>query len=186
MSDWEEIGETELILAAQAGRTDAFGELYTRYAACVFRFIFAHLDNRLDAEDLTEEVFLRAWRALPQFRQQGFPFSAFLFRISRNALVDLYRQSAGKKTEVSISEVYTEPDPCLQPAEVVSLRFEHRELQQALGNLREEYRTVLALRFFSGLTPTEIARVMKRSVGAVRVLQYRALSALRLLIDKNE
>jgi RNA polymerase sigma-70 factor (ECF subfamily) len=186
MSDWVDVAETELILAAQAGNTDAYGELYTRYAAGVFRFIFAHLDNRLDAEDLTEEVFLRAWRRLPQFRQQGFPFSAFLFRIARNALIDFYRVSTGKRSTVSLSEAQMESDPRSQPAEVVSTQFEHRELRQALGGLKEEYRTVLALRFFSGLSPTETARAMNRTVGAIRVLQFRALSALRLSMGRDE
>jgi RNA polymerase sigma-70 factor (ECF subfamily) len=186
MSDWEMVGEEELILTAQAGDPSAFGELYSRYAACVFRFVYAHLDNRLDAEDLTEEVFLRAWRALPQFRQQGFPFSAFLFRIARNAMVDYYRLSKHKRSTVAISETQVEVDPIAQPTEAVSRQLEHQELNRALSNLKDEYHTVLALRFFSGLTPAETAKVMKRSIGAIRVLQFRALSALRLLMDKNE
>lgn len=186
MSDWVDVAETDLIQAAQAGNTDAYGELYTRYAASVFRFIFAHLDNRFDAEDLTEEVFLRAWRRLPQFRQRGFPFSAFLFRIARNALIDFYRLTTGKRSALSISDVQMESDPLSQPAEVVSMQFEHRELRQALGNLKEEYRTVLALRFYGGLSPAETAKVMNRTVGAIRVLQFRALSALRLAMGKDE
>jgi RNA polymerase sigma-70 factor (ECF subfamily) len=186
MSDWVNVDETELIQAAQAGNTEAYGELYTRYAASVFRFIFAHLDNRFDAEDLTEEVFLRAWRRLPQFRQKGFPFSAFLFRIARNALVDFYRITTGKRSTVLISEAQMESDPLSQPAEVVSAQFEHRALRQALGNLKDEYRTVLALRFFGGLSPTETAKAMNRSVGAIRVLQFRALAALRLSMGSEE
>jgi RNA polymerase sigma-70 factor (ECF subfamily) len=79
-----------------------------------------------------------------------------------------------------------ESDPLSQPAEVVSMQFEHRELRQALGNLKEEYRTVLALRFYGGLSPAETAKVMNRTVGAIRVLQFRALSALRLAMGKDE
>jgi RNA polymerase sigma-70 factor (ECF subfamily) len=62
------------------------------------------LDNRLDAEDLTEEVFYRAWKALPQYRHQGLPFAAFLFRIARNALTDFYRKAKQTKQLISLDE----------------------------------------------------------------------------------
>jgi DNA-directed RNA polymerase specialized sigma24 family protein len=74
MPTWQDSEDSELIQIAQEGESDAFGELYQRYAQIVFRFIYANLNNRLDAEDLTEEVFLRAWRSLGKYRQKGVPF----------------------------------------------------------------------------------------------------------------
>ena len=79
MPERQEVDETSLLQQAQQGDTEAFGQIYEMYSPLVFRFLFAHLDNRLDAEDLTEEVFLRAWQSLPGYRMRGVPFKGFLF-----------------------------------------------------------------------------------------------------------
>ena len=84
MPDWQDIEDVQLIARAQDGEADAFGELYERYVQTIFRFVYVRLDDRRDAEDLTEEVFLRVWQSLPGYREQGVPFLAFLFRIARN------------------------------------------------------------------------------------------------------
>ncbi len=81
-----------LLRAARQGDAEAFGSLYERFAPPVFRYLYAHLDERLDAEDLTAEVFLRVWQALPGFRETEAPFLGFLFRVARNALYDHFRR----------------------------------------------------------------------------------------------
>lgn len=182
MSDLPVVDDHQLLKSAKDGDTEAFGFLYERYAERVFRFLFAHLDNRLDAEDLTEEVFLRVWRSLPNFREQGVPFLAFIFRIARNALIDHYRRSSQVKNQVSIEEVSIR-DGNPGPGESALSSLEREELRISLEQLREDYRTVLVLRFLSELSPEETAQVMGRSTGAVRVLQHRALLALREMLD---
>ena len=87
MAQVQPVEDIQLIQQSQKGDTQAFGELYERYAQRVFRYLYAHLDNRLDAEDLTEEVFLRVWKSLGGYQEQGVPFLAFLFRVARNALI---------------------------------------------------------------------------------------------------
>ena len=82
----------QLLRRAQQGEADAFGILYERHAAAIFRYLYIHMSSRTDAEDLTSEVFLRAWQSLPRYHQRGVPFRAFLFRIAHNALVDYYRR----------------------------------------------------------------------------------------------
>lgn len=174
--------DNELLALAKQGQSEAFSELYLRFAPPIFRFLFSHLDDRLDAEDLTEEVFLRLWRFLPQFQDQGVPILAFLFKIARNALIDFYRRSGRAGGHMSIEE---HPIPALQfdPGESALASLEHQEVRQTLNQLREDYRMVLALRFLSGLTPEETGEVMGRTPGAVRILQHRALSALRNLLE---
>jgi RNA polymerase sigma-70 factor (ECF subfamily) len=184
VSNWQDVDDIQLIAIAQGGDADAFGELYERYATRVFRFLFAHLSNRMDAEDLVGDVFLRVWRALPNYQEQGVPFLAFLFRIARNALIDHYRKAGKSKQDVSIEDITIEDgDP--GPGDTVITNLEHEQLRQTLGQLREDYRTVLVLRFLSELSPDETAEVMDRSAGAVRVLQHRALAALRKLMDEK-
>jgi RNA polymerase sigma-70 factor (ECF subfamily) len=70
MPGWQDSGDFELLKVAKEGDTGAFGELYERHSRVVFRFLYAHLSDRLDAEDLTEEVFLRAWRSLSAYNDQ--------------------------------------------------------------------------------------------------------------------
>jgi RNA polymerase sigma-70 factor (ECF subfamily) len=163
-----EVDDIQLLKNAQDGNAEAFGELYERYAQRVFRFLYAHLSNQQDAEDLTGEVFL-----------------AFLFRIARNALIDHYRRTGKPKQDVSIDDVLLQ-DQKPSPGDMVAANLEHQEIRETLDQLRDDYRTVLVLRFLSELSPDETAQVMGRSPGAVRVLQHRALASLRTLIENTQ
>ena len=183
MSNWHEVDDIQLIRLVQKGDSQAFGEIYDRYAGKVFRYLYTHLTHRQDVEDLTEEVFIRVWRALPGFREQGMPFLSFIFRIARNVLVDHYRREQRSREQVSSDEV-TIRDDRPGPVEMMNVEGQRQELFQALESLREDYRMVLVMRFLNNLTPEETAQAMGRSAGAVRVLQHRALTALRNHIDQ--
>lgn len=173
--------DEQIIIKVKNGDVEAFGMLYDQYAEMIFRYIYSHLDNRLDAEDLTEEIFLRAWKALPNYDERGLPFSAFLFRVARNSLIDYYRQ---KKIVHSIDEIEIESNaPGLE--DLIETQMANKDLRETIGELREDYRSVLVLRFLSGLSPEETAKTMQRSIGAVRVLQHRALSALKALLERG-
>jgi RNA polymerase sigma-70 factor (ECF subfamily) len=185
MPDRQNNKDSELIKQARQGDTDAFGEIYECYAPAIFRYLYSHLDNRLDAEDLTEEVFLRTWQSLPRYRDKGVPFLAYVFRIARNALVDHYRRQKKPQPELFAEYSTSILDLSPGPAEIYSDKIEQQELHLMLNQLREDYRTVLILRFITGLSPNETAQIMDRSEGAVRVLQHRALSKLRKLVDGN-
>lgn len=182
MPDWQDLDDVQLIALAQDGEAEAFGELYARHVQTIFRFVYVRLDDRRDAEDLTEEVFLRVWQSLPNYREQGVPFLAFLFRIARNAVIDFYRSSKSSGRQESIEDNPLQ-DLRSDPGEQAITNLEHQELRQILDHMREDYRMVLVLRFLSELSPEETAQVMGRSTGAVRVLQHRALSALRNILE---
>ena len=184
MSNWREVDDIQLLKIAQKGDAQAFGEIYERHAQKVFRFLYAHLMHRRDAEDLTEDVFIRVWRALPGYREQGTPFLSFVFRIARNVLIDHYRRERRSMEQASSDDV-TIRDPEPGPVEMMQSEVQRQELVQALDGLREDYRLVLVLRFLSDLNPEETARAMGRSTGAVRVLQHRALIALRTNMDRS-
>ena len=174
--------DNEFLKKAQKGDAEAYGELYERHAPVIFRYLYSHLDNRLDAEDLTGEVFLRAWQSIEKYDERGVPFLAFLFRVARNALIDFYRRNKRNEPDVDSEVGALLRDTQPGPAELYGTKTEHQELVKVLGELREDYRTVLILRFFSDLSPEETAQAMERSVGAVRVLQHRALAALRNIL----
>jgi RNA polymerase sigma-70 factor (ECF subfamily) len=173
--------DEQIIKQVKSGDTDSFGLLYDQYSEVIFRYVFSHLENRLDAEDLTEEIFLRAWRALPKYDERGLPFSAFLFRIARNSLIDYYRQ---RKIVQSIDDIEVQSFEA-GPEELVDTQMTNNDLRTKIAELREDYRNVIIFRFLSGLSPEETAQIMQRSVGAVRVLQHRALSALKDLMERG-
>jgi RNA polymerase sigma-70 factor (ECF subfamily) len=173
--------DEQVIKQVKNGDAEAYGMLYEQYTEVIFRYVYSHLEGRLDAEDLTEEIFLRAWRALPKYDERGLPFSAFLFRIARNSLIDYYRQRKSVQSIEDIELQSHEPGP----EEMVETYITNHNLRETIGKLREDYRNVLIFRFLSGLSPEETAQVMQRSVGAVRVLQHRALSALKDLMERG-
>jgi len=175
----------QLLKIAQQGETEAFGMLYERHAAAIYRYLYAHLGSHPDAEDLTSEVFLRVWKFLPKYHHRGVPFRAFLFRIAHNALVDHYRRRRNK-AEPFHEEVSPSTDDQDGPVESLLSKMDRLELSRLLAGLRNDYRTVLVLRFLSQLSPAETAVAMQRSTGAVRVLQHRALAALRKRITEEK
>jgi len=179
--EWQDSNEINLLRAARSGDDEAFGQLYEIYAPQVFRFLYTHLNNRMDAEDLTEEVFLKAWRAMPAYRERGNPFAAFLFRVARNTLTDYYRRE--RRARIFQLGETDPPDPKADPSERVAAGLEQSETRRMLAELRKDYRDVLTLRFYGGLSCEQTAAVMDRSPGAVRVLQHRALAALRKLME---
>ncbi len=184
MADCQDERIARLLQTAQQGNAEAFGQLYEKYAPQVFRYLYAHVDWRMDAEDLTAEVFVRAWRALPGYRQTEAPFRSFLFRVARNVLYDHFRRLRSRRNhkvldEERMAELASDPsDRHLQT-------LEHQELRKILDGLGEDQRNVLVLRFFVGLSPEETAQAMGKSNGAVRVIQHRALEALRKILLKE-
>jgi RNA polymerase sigma-70 factor, ECF subfamily len=186
MPDWQEADDRRLVSRAQDGDVEAYGELYLRHAGKVFGYLAAHVDSIQDAEDLTGDVFYRCWQALPGYHERGVPFLAYLLRIARNALVDHYRREKRYNHEEIEKAESLPTNPQTQPVEIVVARMELQHLRHLLDQLRPDYRTVLVLRFMSELTVLETARVMDRSTGAVRVLQHRALEALRDLLPEDQ
>lgn len=182
--DWRVADEQTLIKYAQDGDAEAFAEIYARYAPSIYRFLNANMDDPMEAEDLLADVFFRIWQALPGYKEQGTPFLVLLYRIARNRLIDHYRKAANKRQHTSI-DLLNLPDQRPEPVDLVIANLEYAELRQIIKGMREDYRTVLVLRFVNGLTPEETALVMNRSVGAVRVLQHRALAVLRKLLDRS-
>lgn len=183
MSGQIDEGILDLVRAARQGNVQAYGELYEKTAPVVFRFLYAHLDERMDAEDLTGEVFLRVWQSLPRYRETGVPFSVFLLKVARNALIDHYRRSPQRKIHQALDEErMAERALHLDDPEKQS---DFNELRTVLNELQPDQQTVLVLRFLVGLSPQETGQVLGKSNGAVRVTQHRALAALREILNRK-
>jgi RNA polymerase sigma-70 factor (ECF subfamily) len=174
--------EEDLIARAVQGDADAFGDLYERYLALIYRYVFYRVNDVAEAEDLTEQVFLKAWEALDHYQLREVPFSAWLYRIAHNVVVDRHRthkETLPLDGQLMLRDVASGPEDRLDWCETIE------SLAQALSQLSPIQQQVLTLRFISGLSHAETARVLERSEEAVRVLQHRALGALRELLDKS-
>lgn len=179
-----ELEDNQLINLAKEGDAEAFGELYDRHANAVYRFLYCRLDSRMDAEDFTEEVFIRVWHSLNGYHERGTPFLAYLLIVARNVLIDQYRRNGRSPQHVSIEDMQIK-DMAPEPGEAATSNLKHQELRKAIYLLRDDYQEVLVLRFLNDLTPQETATVMKRSTGAIRVLQHRAIAALRKSLEDS-
>ncbi len=173
---FKEIPDADLIAQAQAGQLEAFGELYHRYMAKIYRYIRSRVGSERDAEDLTGVVFLNAFQALGSYKERGAPFGAYLYRVARNKIVDHYRNQP-------------EPDPLheqenllpgTEDTEARVMQAEDiQEIRAAIRKLPENYQEIIRLRVLMELPTEEIGRWMGKKPSNVRVLLHRALKALR-------
>ncbi len=169
---------TRLVDRAKAGDSQAFGLLYDRFQPEILRYLTYRTRNAETAEDLTQQVFLKAWQAIPRFEQRGVPFKAWLYRMAHNQMVDHFR------THKPTSELgdFDLPDSADQESALLAVEMSEA-LQRALDRLSEDHRQVLVLRFLMEKSAREIGEVMGRKEVTVRGLQMRALQALRREIE---
>ena len=176
--------ERPLVDAARTGDEIAVAELYNAYFPRVYRYMLARIGNVGDAEDLTEEVFIRVLDALGRFEWREAPFSAWLFRIAHNAIISHQRRDGARGRHAPLSP--TLPMNTQGPEEMVEARLTLEEVMRATENLPEAQRQVIALRFGAGLSVAETARALGKGEGNVKVIQHKAIAKLRdLLLDKR-
>ncbi len=169
--------EGQLIAAAQADPR-AFGPLYRRYLTRIYRYARAQTRDDDDAADITQQVFLRALAALPGYRPKGAPFSAWLFRIARNAAIDAQRRQRPTIAWERLTGAL-EPTGEHDPEETLVHAETLTRLRELLAALDAEKRELLALRFAGQLSATEIAAVVGKRPEAVKKMLTRTLQALK-------
>ncbi|HEY8477612.1 MAG TPA: sigma-70 family RNA polymerase sigma factor [Chloroflexota bacterium] len=170
--------DDRLVAAAQADPR-AFAALYERYLERVYRYCYLRLGDREAAEDATSEAFLKALASLGAFH--GGVFAAWLFRIAHNVVVDRHRR---RRATASLEVAASVPDPARTPEEHALAGDERERLRAALAALPEEQRMVLELQL-AGWTGEETARLMGKSLGAVKTQRFRAVARLRELLQND-
>lgn len=169
--------EEKLVQKSQEGESEAFGELYDMYMPKIYRFIFLKVSGKSDAEDLSHQVFLSAWKNIKTFKYQGYPFSSWLYKIANNAVIDFYRTKKDAIDIESIAEsaVYEK----IETPNVLDDAFEMERVQIALKKLKPDDQSVLIMKFVNELSNKEIAKTLGKTEGAVRVMQHRAIKQLQ-------
>ena len=185
MPDVEKISdETHLIQKAVEGDKQAFGQLYEHFSPKIFNYLYYRLGNTAETEDMTETVFLKAWECLPDFQlaESEQYFRAWLYRIAHNLLVDHWRT---KKEEGSIDQIDKRQSRRLQQELQLEKRETISEISEAIRELDSNSQHVIASRFIAGMSHRETAKSLGLSESNVRVIQFRALKKLRMLLEEN-
>ena len=178
--------DKHILARARRGELPAFEELVRRHEKRVYAVALRSSGSPEDAEDITQEVFLRAWRSIEEFRGDS-GFSTWLFRITMNLCVDHARHKhAQPQTQpLVMGEEESErplPDTAPTPEEHLDNSELGRELAAALDEVSEEHRRIVLLRDVSGMSYTEIAEVLEISEGTVKSRLSRARIALRKVL----
>lgn len=175
--------DARLIRQAKSGNSEAFAELYDACVERVYRYIYFRVTDDAATEDLTSQVFLKAWENLDRYQVGSSPFVAWLYTIARNLVIDFYRT---QKESVPLEKVTALPTNEQTPAEEVEVRFSLEAMRDALQALTDDQQQVLILKYIAGLPNENIAKMMNRREGAVRALQMRALQTLSKYMKEKE
>jgi RNA polymerase sigma-70 factor, ECF subfamily len=167
--------ERELVMQATKRDHSAFSQLYDRYVDKIYRYIYYKVGNHTEAEDLTGQVFLKAWEAIGHYQCTERPFAAWLYRIAHNLIVDHFRT---RRDASSLDEITSLAEPGSDLDDIVDHHLTAETLRHALRRLTHDQQQVIILRFLEGYNTTEVAQIMGKQPGAVRTLQHRALAGL--------
>lgn len=185
-----EVPDLDLVKRAQSGDARAFDTLVTRYRGRVYSMTYHLVQNESDAWDLAQDAFIKAWRALPQFKLDS-SFYTWLYRIAHNCAYDWLRKrkidSAGEfddnrvdhqpdPTAEAVPHAFTRPDKAMANAELGA------RIRGAVARLSEEHRTAILLREVEGMPYDEIAKVMQTSIGTVMSRLFYARKKLQELL----
>ena len=176
--------EESLVRRAQRHDHEAFAQLYEEHFDKIYRYVTLRIGNEIEAEDMTQQVFLNALQSISSFKWKGIPFSAWLFRIAHNQVVDYFRSKKHATVPLDESLASNNDNPQL----IAEQRLDIEQLLLASKHLTEAQREVISLRFAGELSIAQVAKAMGRSQGAVKALQHSAIVALRqaLRVTENE
>jgi RNA polymerase sigma-70 factor (ECF subfamily) len=175
--------ERILVRRAIARDSEAFAELYDRHVVRVYRHIYYIINDTKEAEDLTAQTFLQAWEAIGRFQPRGAPFVSWLLRIAHNLAVSHLR---ARKGDAQLHESLVDDRLPRNPEAAAERQADQERVREAVLRLGDDQRQVIILRFVEELDYKEVAEILGKSVAAVRVIQHRALCALRKMMKVEE
>ena len=167
--------EDQLVERAKTD-AEAFGMLYDRYFARIYRFVYSRVHDRETAEDVTSDVFCKALGAIGRYRPSGRPFSAWLFRIAINAINDHYR---ALHPTLDLDSALAVADPQQPVADQVAVSTEAARAWAAIDDLSPHQRAALTLKLSEDMMLAQIGEIMGKSEGAVKLLVHRGMIGVR-------
>ena len=181
-----EVDERTLVLQAQQGNQEAFAQLVRQHADYVFNLAFRLMKNREEAEDLSQEAFVRVWKALPNYRMEA-RFSTWLYRIVSNLCYDRLPKLRVELAAIDIDEVIEmQRAPERRTEERMMSREMQADLHRVIDSLPQSYRLLIALRHLQGFSYEEIAEVTGQPLGTVKAGIHRGRKILKERIQAYE
>jgi RNA polymerase sigma-70 factor (ECF subfamily) len=175
---------TDLARRAADQDSQAFAQLYDEHLSGIYRYVLYKVGNQTLAEDLTADVFAKAWERIGHFRWRNVPFEHWLLRIARNVVIDHWR--AHRRPTSPMEELDNTPSDELAPDEWVARDIEIEGLAKGLAGLPDDQRDVLVLRFIEGYSHADVAATLGKSEVAVRQIQVRGLRSLQKIIRAQQ
>jgi len=171
--------EEQLVQRAVNGDREAFTKIYDLHFDKIYRYIYVKVHSQAEAEDLTQDVFIKAYEGIKKYKWMDLPFTAWLFRIARNRVIDYIRKvSKEKKASLDEAGAISSGDPVY----MTEINFEIHQLKDALKKLPDAQREVATMRFISELSIAEVALALGKREGTVKALQFNAIASLRKLL----
>ena len=172
-------GEESLVRRAQQHDQTALTRIYEENFDKIYRYIVLKIGDRIEAEDMTQQVFLNAFKSISSYKPKGSPFSSWLFRIAHNQIVDYLRRKS-KRATVPLEETLAGggTDPGLEAERKLTIE----QLALAAKKLTKAQQEVISLRFAGELSVSQVAKVMGKSEGAIKALQHSAILSLRKIL----
>ncbi len=168
-----------LVRRAQTGDAAAFGELYEACYDRIYRYVAFKCGSRMEAEDLTSDVFLKMIESIGKFRFQGYPFTSWLYRIAHNVVVDHFRRKGRRPTTTLDAARHATDGSHADMERIAEIGWSMRQVSDAMESLTDLQREVITLRFAAGLSIMETAQVVGRRQNAVKSLQHAGIRKLR-------
>jgi RNA polymerase sigma-70 factor (ECF subfamily) len=166
-----------LFLKVKNSDPEAYAQFYDLYVTRIYRFVFFKINSVTDAQDITSDVFLKLWQYIREGKEIK-NLNAFVYIIARNLVIDFYRQKS--RQDEPLSETHDNiPDGEIDALKQQIMDSEISETLAGLENLKDEYKEVIILKYLDELSNSEIATVLGKSNGSIRVLLHRAMKALR-------
>lgn len=160
----------------------ALTELYERYEARIYSYIYRRTGNEQLAEDLVSKVFLKMMEAIRTDKAWHSSFSGWLYRIAHNAVIDHYRER-DRRQDTALEDTHTSQATEHNPVIMAENSLDAERLRVAISRLTEEQAEVVTLRFLEEYTISEVAEMLGKTEGAIKALQYRAVATLRQLLQ---
>jgi RNA polymerase sigma-70 factor (ECF subfamily) len=171
-----------LVNRAIEGDGGAFGSLYDVYLSRIYRHVFYRVGNTEDAEDITQQTFVKAWKAIGRYKKTSSPFLAWLMKISHNLVIDHYR---AKKDKIYLNSEIDITNPGPGPEQIAEANYTQQQLRKVILLLPEEQQQVILMSFIEGFSYSEIAAALGKREGNIRVIVHRALKRMRELLKEE-
>ena len=174
-----------LVNKARTGDKDALTELYGVFREKIYRYVFFKCGNHADAEDITNEVFLRMIQSIANFQWKGIGFSSWLFKIASNLVVDYYRNKSRRNIESIEKRDYIGETNWEQISEFLDNRDLFHAIYKDTDDLTDLQKEVVNLRFIGDLSLKETAEAMSKNVNSVKAIQHAAIKKLKEKVQEN-